>query len=209
MNDGITASKTLANCLYTYYYTPTVTFTNSSRLWYKWIDNELIDSTIALSKHLIKKYEILPSNIIGHSDITKRKCDPGPMYPWKYLYENSGIGAMPPKVCKQELKENGGTGCDGCNYKFELSKDLANHKSVCYMQKELDKYGYKIETKGGKLDECTKDAIKAFRMHYFIDEGLIDTPSVNAMYAIGSLNHKYIDTLNWKKDSRYWKLYSI
>ena len=48
-----------------------------------------INSTIKLSKFLIKKYKIKSNLILGHSDIApNRKMDPGEKFPWKYLSVN-------------------------------------------------------------------------------------------------------------------------
>ena len=45
-----------------------------------------INSILALSKFLVKKYKIKKENILGHSDIApNRKKDPGEKFPWKYL----------------------------------------------------------------------------------------------------------------------------
>ena len=59
---------------------------------YKKFSKKQINSLIKLSRFLIKKYQIIPSNILGHSDIApNRKKDPGEKFPWKYLAKN-GIG---------------------------------------------------------------------------------------------------------------------
>lgn len=51
-----------------------------------------IDALMELCLHLIDKYDIAPTQIIGHSDLAPaRKIDPGSMFPWKKLAEN-GIG---------------------------------------------------------------------------------------------------------------------
>ena len=46
-----------------------------------------------LSKHIIKKYGILPHDVIGHSDYAPaRKYDPGRLFPWQELAaENIGL----------------------------------------------------------------------------------------------------------------------
>ena len=48
-------------------------------------------SLMFLLKKLLKKYKILPENILGHSDIAPyRKIDPGKKFPW-YLLENKKL----------------------------------------------------------------------------------------------------------------------
>ena len=56
---------------------------------YKKFSKSQILSIIKLSKFLIKKYNIKPKNILGHSDIaSNRKKDPGEKFPWKYLSQH-------------------------------------------------------------------------------------------------------------------------
>lgn len=51
-----------------------------------------INALMELCQHLIDKYDIEPTQIIGHSDLAPaRKIDPGSMFPWQKLAEN-GIG---------------------------------------------------------------------------------------------------------------------
>ena len=51
-----------------------------------------ISSLIELCQHLIDKYDIAPTQVIGHSDLApNRKIDPGSMFPWQKLAEN-GVG---------------------------------------------------------------------------------------------------------------------
>ncbi len=51
-----------------------------------------INSLINLCHKLIKKYNIKPINIVGHSDVApERKEDPGEFFPWDLLNQN-GIG---------------------------------------------------------------------------------------------------------------------
>ena len=53
---------------------------------YKKYSTKQINSILALSKFLVKKYKIKKENILGHSDIApNRKKDPGEKFPWKYL----------------------------------------------------------------------------------------------------------------------------
>ena len=56
---------------------------------YKKFSTKQINSLIRLSKYLIKRYNINPKNILGHSDIAPdRKKDPGEKFPWEYLAKN-------------------------------------------------------------------------------------------------------------------------
>jgi len=51
-----------------------------------------INALMELCLHLIDKYDIAPTQIIGHSDLAPaRKIDPGSMFPWAKLAEN-GVG---------------------------------------------------------------------------------------------------------------------
>ena len=55
---------------------------------YKKFSKSQMLSIIKLSKFLIKKYNIKPKNILGHSDIaSNRKKDPGEKFPWKNLFK--------------------------------------------------------------------------------------------------------------------------
>ncbi len=57
---------------------------------YKKFSQKQINSILALSKLLIKKYKIKPKNILGHSDVApNRKKDPGEKFPWKILAKNN------------------------------------------------------------------------------------------------------------------------
>ena len=56
--------------------------------------DEQIDLVIALSKDILARNpDIDPVDVIAHSDVApNRRSDPGPLFPWRRLYEN-GIGA--------------------------------------------------------------------------------------------------------------------
>ena len=61
---------------------------------YRKFSKKQIHSLKKISKKLIAKYNIIDSNIVGHSDIAPlRKKDPGEKFPWKEL-ANSKIGIL-------------------------------------------------------------------------------------------------------------------
>uniref|UniRef100_A0AC34FM26 ShKT domain-containing protein n=1 Tax=Panagrolaimus sp. ES5 TaxID=591445 RepID=A0AC34FM26_9BILA len=65
----------------------------TNRTYYSY-DSAQIHNSGIISKSIVKKYGILPQNVLGHEDIAPpRKSDPGPLFPWKKLYHQHGVGA--------------------------------------------------------------------------------------------------------------------
>jgi N-acetylmuramoyl-L-alanine amidase len=57
-----------------------------------------------LVKDLVTRYQISPTNVLAHSDIAPtRKQDPGPLFPWKKLYDEYGIGMWYDDAAKQNF----------------------------------------------------------------------------------------------------------
>lgn len=114
------------------------------RIWYPFTDYQ-IESVIELAKIIVERYQINPTCVIGHSDIAPgRKVDPGPLFPWKKLYEN-GVGAwFNDKTL--EIKNN---------EKIDILK----------LQKNLKIYGYAIDVTG-QFDPQTRTVLQAFQMHF-------------------------------------------
>lgn len=114
--------------------------------WYPYPE-EQIKIVIELCQKIIKNYNIHPTCVIGHSDITSsRKVDPGPLFPWKTLYENS-IGAWYDDKDLDNLRK---------------SVNLSNILSI---QENFSKYGYDI-IPTGIIDQQTINVIKSFQMHF-------------------------------------------
>ena len=71
-----------------------------------------IDALTELSLDIIKRYNIAPTNIIGHSDSApERKPDPGMSFPWQELAQR-GIGLFP-KFKEQAPKGEKALAADG------------------------------------------------------------------------------------------------
>ncbi|MEM9416794.1 MAG: N-acetylmuramoyl-L-alanine amidase [Bacteroidota bacterium] len=119
-------------------------------------DEALLKTLAELCKDIIKRYNINPRHVIGHSDMatTKkghlgRKVDPGPLFPWERFHKEHGIGAW-----------------------YNLSSPLSKVKlpskedQVVWVQNHLREYGYTTCPQTGKLDIGTTRAVKMFQMHF-------------------------------------------
>ena len=100
-----------------------------------------------MCKQIIARYDIKPTRVVGHSDIAPgRKQDPGPLFPWKLLYDND-IGAW---------------------YDEQVFNDLlpqVDITDIAAIQQKFITYGYKLEVTG-ILDSKMKDIIISFQMHF-------------------------------------------
>ena len=122
----------------------------ADRCVFKPFSDEQIDLLIRLLQSILERYpDIRPHTIIGHSDIAPdRKIDPGPLFPWRQLYE-AGIGAWYDDQRVETLTKALGS--------LQLSIDL--------QQRLLGAYGYKIEATGIE-DTQSQLAVRAFQMHF-------------------------------------------
>jgi len=109
-----------------------------------------IQTLITLLKDISTRHQVLPRNIIGHSDIApQRKQDPGPAFPWKRLAD-AGLGRWYDEARAAEL-----------NSKYQRT-DLP---PISAIQQKLRRAGYPTPA-SGVLDPATRRVISAFQMHY-------------------------------------------
>ena len=130
-----------------------------------------------MSKDIISRYNISPFNVIGHSDIAPgRKPDPGPLFPWKKLYTDYGVGAWYEEVDKLLFIE-------------QYPWDTTSNVFYSQVQTDLKKYGYNVPTTGN-YDTQTRNAIIAFQMHFRPEkyDGVVDAET---WAIIKALNKKY------------------
>ena len=119
---------------------------------YKKFSKKQIQSTLKLSKFLIKKYKIDLKNILGHSDISPyRKKDPGEKFPWQYLAKY-GVGlwhTLPSIILKKNRKKK---------------IDLISKKIFFY---NLLKIGYSVKNpKNIKKDNFLNSVTRAFQRRF-------------------------------------------
>ncbi|RTZ42598.1 N-acetylmuramoyl-L-alanine amidase [Candidimonas sp. SYP-B2681] len=109
-----------------------------------------IEIAATLFLDIIKRHQIKPFNVVGHSDIApQRKIDPGPLFPWKEL-ALKGIGRW---YNEAQAK----------TYEQEFLRD--GLPDVPWLQQELSRAGYKTP-RTGVLDKATTNVVAAFQMHY-------------------------------------------
>lgn len=131
---------------------------------------EQIQVLIRLVKDILGRYpELDPIDIVAHSDIaTRRKSDPGPLFPWRRLYE-SGIGAWPDDETV-------------ASYRRRFADGIP---SVQRVQQALLDLGYQIEV-NGLLDSQTTFAVRGFQLHFRADDhsGLMDVETAARLWAL-------------------------
>ena len=123
--------------------------TPSGRTWQPYPPAQ-IDALVKLSRDIVERYGIPPTRVVGHSDIApQRKIDPGPLFPWRTLYD-AGIGAWPD---------------DTAVAAHLAGRDPKAPADVRALQEKLKRYGYDVAT-DGVLDDKTRRVFSAFQMHF-------------------------------------------
>ncbi|NOX70786.1 MAG: N-acetylmuramoyl-L-alanine amidase [Gammaproteobacteria bacterium] len=132
--------------------------------------DEQIDLVIRLATDILDRNpDIDPVDVVGHGDIApSRRVDPGPLFPWKRLYEQ-GIGAWYDDETVSRYTE----------------KFSADYPALPRIQQALNTYGYLIEVTG-ENDVQTRFAVRVFQMHFRPGNvsGQIDVETVAILYAL-------------------------
>ncbi|MFN3021733.1 N-acetylmuramoyl-L-alanine amidase [Chryseobacterium sp. TY3] len=129
---------------------------------------EQVKKVASLVKDIVTRYNIPPTNILAHSDIAPtRKQDPGPMFPWKKLYDEYQIGMWYDDATKATFLAS------------MMQEDfLAQYNTpqfIYKIQTALNKFGYKLDSTAA-WDKQTKQTIEAFQYHFRPkkSDGIID-----------------------------------
>ena len=132
--------------------------------------HEQVDLVIRLATDILDRNpDIDPVDVIGHGDIAPgRRVDPGPLFPWRRLYDH-GIGAW---YDDESV----------ARYVKAFSSDFPELRRI---QRALNAYGYLIELTG-ENDVQTRFVVRAFQMHFRpeMTSGQIDNETVASLYAL-------------------------
>lgn len=143
--------------------------------------DDQVKKVAALAKDIITRYQIPPTNVLAHADIAPtRKQDPGPMFPWKKLYDEYQIGMWYDEAAKQNYFDLAQT---------EFVTRYSEPAFIFSIQTALQKFGYGMEL-SGKWDDATKKTIEAFQYHFRPQnyDGVMDAETWAILQA---LNLKY------------------
>lgn len=130
----------------------------NNRVFYPYPE-EQFRKVAALVKDIVTRYNIPATNILAHSDIAPtRKQDPGPLFPWKRLYDEYQIGMWYDETAKQNFLTQIASTTD-------LTTQYNNPEFVSKIQQQLVQFGYALSV-NGVWDKPTKQTIEAFQFHF-------------------------------------------
>lgn len=117
---------------------------------------EQMQCLIDLLAEITTNYNILPYNIVGHSDIApERKMDPGELFDWKYLADN-GLSIWPSK--NYSVKSGGRV----------IARAGDDNQYIGTIQKKLADFGYNLQV-SNVFDYQTINVVTAFRRRFMPD----------------------------------------
>lgn len=130
-----------------------------------------------LVKDIADRYQIPPTNILGHADVAPtRKQDPGPMFPWKKLYDEENIGMWYDDAIMKSIMMN-------TVANFETLK--GENTFIFKVQSDLQKLGYDISPTGSWNLENMK-VVEAFQYHFRPEnyDGVVDVVTYSILQAL-------------------------
>lgn len=108
-----------------------------------------IEALVALSRDIIERHNIHPTNVVAHSDIAPtRKIDPGPHFPWRELHK-AGIGVWPQAETVARWQ----------------ARFAVERVPLATLQQALQAWGYQLEVTD-QLDRKTRAVLRAFQMRF-------------------------------------------
>jgi N-acetylmuramoyl-L-alanine amidase len=132
---------------------------------------EQITAVEALAQNILARHpDIIPTNVLGHSDAAFQKSDPGPKFPWHLLYLK-GVGAWFDEATRDAyLREYQETGIPAREKLLQLFKT----------------YGY--DTSRAVNEQGYFQLIRAFQLHFRADkyDGIMDMQTAARLAALVS-----------------------
>lgn len=141
-------------------------------------DEKQIEKVAALAKDIITRYNIPPTNVLAHSDIAPtRKQDPGPLFPWKKLYDEYQIGMWYDEATKQNFLSQLAT--------TNFATESAVNTYIFKIQTALNQLGYEIMPTG-TWDANNKKVVEAFQYHFRPEkyDGIVDAETWAILQAL-------------------------
>ena len=121
---------------------------DGQKVWFDY-PPEQVEVLVPLIKDIVKRHQIRPDRILGHSDIQPQwKPDPGPRFPWQRLADEGLI--IWPDAAKVAQREPA------------FAQQLPD---VAWFQERLATHGFKVP-RSGVLDKETRNVVAAFQMKY-------------------------------------------
>ncbi|MDO5616581.1 MAG: N-acetylmuramoyl-L-alanine amidase [Cruoricaptor ignavus] len=150
---------------------------NANKTFYEYPDWQ-VKKVAHLIKDIADRYQIPPTNILGHSDIAPtRKEDPGPKFPWKKLYTDYGIGMWYDDFTKQKYANQ--------IIPEQFFAERETPPFIFKFQTMLRDFGYGIEP-SGTVDRATKKTIEAFQYRFRPElcDGVLDIETYAILQAL-------------------------
>ncbi len=129
-----------------------------------------IISVIELCRDCVTRLDILPQNVLAHSDVApERKRDPGEYFPWRQLAD-AGVGLM---VAASPITSGQFLQMGECG------------EAIAALQSMLAVFGYNVEI-SGTFDFQTQLCVKAFQLHYRAEQvdGIADQSTIKTLHAL-------------------------
>jgi N-acetylmuramoyl-L-alanine amidase len=125
----------------------------NGRQWFDYSPAQM-DLVLALSRDIIKRHNIRPDRVLGHSDVAPgRKSDPGPLFPWR-RFAQEGLIVWPDAQLVAQL----------------LPVHERKPPDIAWFQQRLASFGYTIATTAAagvtEPDPQTRQVIGAFQLRY-------------------------------------------
>lgn len=121
-------------------------------------DDAQVRKVAALVKDIVNRYQIPATNVLAHSDVAPtRKQDPGPLFPWKKLYDQYQVGMWYDEMTKQ-------------NFLAQMTPESFTAEQntspfIFKVQTALQQFGYGINPTG-TWDKNNKMVVEAFQYHF-------------------------------------------